>query len=1157
MGIGLMYKKIIILFYIIKTAALVYSQELPLQRYNVTAGLANSEVSAIYQDTKGYTWFGTNGGISRFDGNSFVTYSIRDGLVYNAVLDISEDSGGNLWIATRCGLSKFNYIDNKQFSIENFTVENGFPGSDYIYNIAADSEGRVFFSSKKGLVKFHKNKFSLINHTHGLANDDVLSLFVDSYNFLWVGTTTAVQKLFFAEDSSVVSILNTYTSSNFPTGSGITAIVEEDNGTMWFSSDNYGITSFNGMEFKTYTKEDGLISNSILGFQNDTQGRLWMCSLEGLSLFDGENFHNYTKRNGLPHNFVTALLSDREGNLWIGTYGKGAARLKSRYFINYSALSGMKENSVFSFVEDKLGNIWLGTGGGGVYCINQNQLTCPGPFKTLENEYVYSIIKDHGNNLWFATRDQGIYIWNGEKLNKPPQHWKLPDIKIFSLFEDRQHNIWIGTEGLGLFCFDGKITRQFTAADGIESEYIIDITQDLSDNIWLGTNNGFVKYDGSEFSRYDEDDGLIDHYVYCISLHPNGELWVGTRKGFSVFNEKQGFRNYDYKEGLIDDNVYFIQHDSSGNTWLGTGKGIQLFNGKIIKDFNNKHGLIENETNGRAGFLDSKGRLWFGTIGGASCFLPEKYQPNLTKPLIQIENVWIGDSLFSGTTSPVLSYKKNELSFDFIGLLFNNEKPIQYQHRLLGYQQNWTKPTFHSRASYTNLSAGDYIFEARALLADSLTSENIARFKFTILHPFWKTYWFITLFIISFFSLLYIIYKLRVYKIKRVQQKLESLVEKRTVELKKSEQRFQDVALSSGDWIWEVDKNNIYTFASGQVKKILGYEPDELIGKTPFDLMPDFEKKRISEIFTKINFKKEQIVDLENWNRTKQGNDVCLLTNGVPIFDEKAELIGYRGVDKDITDRILADEEIRLLNEELEQRVIERTAKLEVANKELKEFAYIVSHDLKAPVRALGQLSHWISKDYADVFDEEGREQMKLLIGRVKRMDSLINGILEYSRIGRIKMEEEPLDLNILVHDVIKILAPPANIEITVEDELPVILGNKTRLSEVFNSLLDNALKYMDKPKGEIRIRCFDEARHWKFSISDNGPGIEGQYHEKIFQVFQTLTPRDEQESIGIGLSLVRKIIELYGGKIWVDSKIDEGSTFYFTFAKKGENNEK
>lgn len=236
--------------------------------------------------------------------------------------------------------------------------------------------------------------------------------------------------------------------------------------------------------------------------------------------------------------------------------------------------------------------------------------------------------------------------------------------------------------------------------------------------------------------------------------------------------------------------------------------------------------------------------------------------------------------------------------------------------------------------------------------------------------------------------------------------------------------------------------------------------------------------------------------------------------------------------------------------EEYQARLLKQ---LERVNQELKDFAYIISHDLKAPLRGIKTLADWISADYADKLDENGREQMTLLSSRVDRMHNLIDGVLQYSRVGRVKEKMIQLNLNEVVSEIIDTLAPPENIVVTVEDELPVIECEQTRITQVFQNLLSNAIKYIDKPQGQIRIGCVEEDSFWKFSIADNGPGIEKKYFERIFRMFQTLSPRDEFESTGVGLTVVKKIVEMYGGKIWVESKVGEGSTFLFTLPKHKE----
>ena len=247
-----------------------------------------------------------------------------------------------------------------------------------------------------------------------------------------------------------------------------------------------------------------------------------------------------------------------------------------------------------------------------------------------------------------------------------------------------------------------------------------------------------------------------------------------------------------------------------------------------------------------------------------------------------------------------------------------------------------------------------------------------------------------------------------------------------------------------------------------------------------------------------------------------------------------------------------SEKKIIALNEELEERVVERTLELEKVNKELRDFAYIVSHDLKAPLRAVNQLSGWIAEDYGECLDKEGKEKLELLSDRVRRMHAMIDAILQYSRIGRTREEEQEIDVHELVNQVVDSIAPPDHVRILIEGQLPRLKTERTRLEHIFQNLLDNAVKFTEKEAGEIRIGCNDRGRFHEFYVSDNGCGIEPKYHARIFQIFQALNPREHSESTGIGLTLVKKMVETMEGAIRLESEPGKGSSFYFTLPKRG-----
>lgn len=340
--------------------------------------------------------------------------------------------------------------------------------------------------------------------------------------------------------------------------------------------------------------------------------------------------------------------------------------------------------------------------------------------------------------------------------------------------------------------------------------------------------------------------------------------------------------------------------------------------------------------------------------------------------------------------------------------------------------------------------------------------------------------------------------------------------------------------------------------------KIFGMTPAEVTAKTshdPVGQMMTEDGVRISEEEHPSMMTIRTGQPLRNVVRGFFSDDTAtlrwLLINTAPIFEAHSDKVQQVVITfLDITDLKQAEEQIQTLNAELELRVRQRTHELEVANRELKDFAYVVSHDLKAPLRGISRLACWLTEDYAQALDEKGREMASLLIGRVTRMDALIDGILEYSRIGRILGETTRIDLNDLLPEVVDMLAPPSHIHVRIAADFPIIKADRFRLTQVFQNLIGNAIKFLDKPEGHIGVDVEETGDYWTFRVTDNGPGIDKKYHAKIFQIFQTLVPRDMQENTGVGLALVKKIVEFHGGTVWVESTVGQGSTFFFTLPK-------
>lgn len=256
---------------------------------------------------------------------------------------------------------------------------------------------------------------------------------------------------------------------------------------------------------------------------------------------------------------------------------------------------------------------------------------------------------------------------------------------------------------------------------------------------------------------------------------------------------------------------------------------------------------------------------------------------------------------------------------------------------------------------------------------------------------------------------------------------------------------------------------------------------------------------------------------------------------------------------QDISDRQKAEQQLQQRASELARlnSVLAKTnTTLAERNRELDQFAYIVSHDLKAPLRAIDNLSEWIEEDLADVLTEETQEQMNLLRGRVKRMGNLIDGILQYSRVGRTEIQPETVEVERLLAEIIDTIAPPPEFSVAIAGEMPILVTNRVLLEQVFVNLIGNAIKHHDRSDGKVTVTAIDRENCYEFAIADDGAGIAPEHQEKVFGIFQTLEARDKVESTGIGLAIVKKIIETQGGKITLESQVGAGCTFRFTWLK-------
>lgn len=329
-------------------------------------------------------------------------------------------------------------------------------------------------------------------------------------------------------------------------------------------------------------------------------------------------------------------------------------------------------------------------------------------------------------------------------------------------------------------------------------------------------------------------------------------------------------------------------------------------------------------------------------------------------------------------------------------------------------------------------------------------------------------------------------------------------------------------------FVFKVDENGIFTQSIGTGLNNLNLGEGSLVGESIHSLFQD-EAVLIARAYAG---------DYISFINKKEVKSKPLFYEYF-IFPDIAHQGGLNGFALEITDRIIS-----------EQKLQESASHLIKINKELDQFAYVVSHDLKAPLRAIANLSEWIEEDLGTEIKEDVKQNMAILRGRVFRLQNLIDGILSYSRVGRAKANVEEVNVDELVREVINVVGIPSTFKVNVIKKLPSVVTNSIWLEQIFSNLLSNAIKYHDKPEGTITIDFSNKNDFYEFSLSDDGPGIAPEYHEKVFIIFQTLNARDNKESTGVGLAIVKKIVEEQGGKIWIESNEGQGARFVFTLPK-------
>ena len=352
--------------------------------------------------------------------------------------------------------------------------------------------------------------------------------------------------------------------------------------------------------------------------------------------------------------------------------------------------------------------------------------------------------------------------------------------------------------------------------------------------------------------------------------------------------------------------------------------------------------------------------------------------------------------------------------------------------------------------------------------------------------------------------------------------------------LEQQKKKYSSIIANMNLGLMEVDLKDRIQLVNQSFLHMTGYEESDLIGSKASDVLRVGQPDRILEM-TELR-KTGVSCSYEVEILTKQNEKKYWLISGAPNYDDSGTLVGTIGIHLDITDQ-----------KELEFQKQQLLEELQIRNQELEEYAHVVSHDLKSPLRSINALTTWLREDQKDRLDHEGLTQIEMIQEKVESMDGLINGILEYSSIRTDLAQRTDVDLNQLICQIREMIYVPEHIKIVILNPLPFIRAVPAQMHQLFQNLLSNAVAHIDKDEGLVEVDFEKNEGFWKFSVRDNGIGISPEYHDKIFEIFESFGAGENASGTGIGLSIVNKIVGLYEGKVWIESEVNQGTTFHFT----------
>jgi signal transduction histidine kinase/ligand-binding sensor domain-containing protein len=803
---------------------------LPIKNYSSADGLIYEEVIRVYQDSRGFIWFTTPVGVSRFDGYQFKNYGMPEGLYDTLMTDMVEDDNGIYWFGTMRGVI-YRFDPRAAADAENRSVPNPrrfeefkIPGAPFVNKIYKTARGAIYVGTQKGLyllddARAGDDKLVPVKIGETEEPPNVVWLAEDAAGSLWIsgqsgltrrladgamiryevptaGDKTLVRS--FAVDAKnqvwfVTEARHLIVFNPEPVGS----IDKTDKSArkLRFSPENkLGAGLAQGFAYQ-FTPEEAPADGSFSAPTVTRDGKIWLVAhRKGLVCFDGREFRLYTKANGLSNNAPSALLEDSFGNLWIGS-NWGAMRLSRKGFVSYNADDGLGLEPINNiFTDRRTGTIYASNADWIINRFDGRKFTAVKlNIPELPDLWLSrKTLLDGAGDWWFATKN-GLYRYAGienlEQINEraPTSIYKteqgLPDNNIFGVFEDSNGNVWISTgDHLTRWARRTGEFQNFSKADGVpEGCFARHFREDAAGNLYFACSaESILIFQQGKFKSYVSENLPAGWWIGDLHVDQKGRLWVAspTRGLLKIENLASGSpteRLYGSADGLSSIHVQFIAEDAAGKIYFVTSRGMDVLEpdtGKV-KQYTLADGLAAAGTG--VALRDARGDIWLGVNRGLSRFTPEADPPPVPPP------VFIGGLRVAGREYPISALGETEISgltlepeqsnvqIDFYGLNLASGDALRYQYKLDDAGEEWSAPTAERSINLIR-SAGNYKFLVRAVTLEGTTSAVPASVSFTILRPVWQRWWFLLLAALAIVGAIYAIYRYRLRKLLELEK---------------------------------------------------------------------------------------------------------------------------------------------------------------------------------------------------------------------------------------------------------------------------------------------------------------------------------------------------------------------------------------------------